>query len=140
MRVLRWDERPYMRWRWFQLDTMGAIATANLIAVGICGVIFGTSPGNAVRYSDVERSALALFCALIFPVGWVPELLFGGGVSSDPLPSILVFGTILIPLNAYLWGYIAARLIGDPTTKMPRKRMDEDSPSSEIRSSDADAD
>ncbi len=59
----------------------------------------------------VSAAACAYIMVLIlsFPVGWLSVLLAGGEIGSVFM--VFVLACIFLPLNAYLWGYIAAVIV-----------------------------
>ena len=98
-----------MRLRLWRMDTEGKIAVGNLglTAIAILVVLLITTlsdghPGpTASMFRVVGVFALAV---LSFPVGWL-GVLFG---TCAPLGGFALI--IFIPLNAYLWGYVAASI------------------------------
>ena len=54
-------------------------------------------------------SAYIVIVILSFPVGWLSLLLAGGAIGSVFM--VFVLACIFLPLNAYLWGYIAAAIV-----------------------------
>src|SRR5262245_41605210 len=97
------------RWLW-RLNTVGAIAVANLMCFGLCGLLHMSLFPERIVHVDVEprwklNLDLALTCGMLslaFPAGWVSLLVCSVG----PPWAALVF----VPMNGYVLGAIGQRV------------------------------
>lgn len=100
----------------------GVVAIINLALIGMILLTFLVAfPGGVVDQDTTSRNGLLLastleilLAVLSFPLGWL-SLLFRAGVSGPPWAAV-----IFVPLNAYLWGYIAAAVVNWRKTRLGR--------------------
>lgn len=118
-----------MRVRLYKMRLEGWVAVGNLLLVGLAlGTFLVAFPDLTVNVDTASPRMLALDSAinvalaiLTFPVGWLSDL-FRLGVSGPPITAV-----IFVPLNAYLWGYVAAALIKWGRARKARHRGAADS-------------
>ncbi|MFN0054457.1 MAG: hypothetical protein ACKV0T_19955 [Planctomycetales bacterium] len=99
------------RWIW-PLNTVGAIAVANLACFGLCGVLhLLLFPSGFVRVDleppwklAVDDVLWLLVLALTFPVGWLSDL-GSPGISGPPFLAV-----VFVPINACAWGWYGKSL------------------------------
>lgn len=99
-----------MRWHLYKMGVQGAIATINLVAFGVAlAVWLATSQGtgwNIINKPWVHGAALIMLKATTFPLIWIGDYL--GTKEVSPCVAILYLA-IVVPLNAYLWGFLGER-------------------------------
>ena len=104
-----------MRLRLFRMGIEGKVAVANLSLVGLNMIVrLIAFPGGMVHGAPITMYPIALvlelmFAGLTFPIGFLAMCVtweWGSG------PVFAVATAICVPLNAYLWGYVAATIMG----------------------------
>jgi hypothetical protein len=89
--------------RLWRLNIQGAVAVANMICVVAALIAVRRVPLSWPYHSSLEIAAVVL----MFPLGVLAEILFNNLHGTMPVATI-----VAIPLNAYLWGAIGAKLFG----------------------------
>ena len=111
-----------MRLRLYRMSLMGLVACTNLGALCIVVSVFLLMfPDGSVHVDRATRFELAMSdllrlagFALTCPLGWLGQMFCRGMHSISPVV------VVTVPLNAYLWGWVAERAF-------PRLRMRIDS-------------
>jgi len=91
----------------YKMTLEGKIAVANMLLFHAVVFVFRVLPCPTVYSGGPLPSATATLAiaATTFPVGWL-SVLFADEFYGQPLLAV-----VFVPLNAYFWGYVLAKLV-----------------------------
>ena len=96
-----------MRFHLYKMTLEGKIAVANMLLIHAVVLVLRVSACPILCSGGPLPSATATLAlaALTFPVGWL-SVLFADEFCGQPLLAV-----VFVPLNAYFWGYVLAKLV-----------------------------